>query len=100
MHAIGIADRVGDLLRSEWVPLLLVNGGVCIFSVGRQLCYVEESHWHVVLVLLQYVADYTHDALPAVGTPVVGILDHCCLVIAVTTGSSAPVLAPVCTYVD
>jgi hypothetical protein len=96
VHAVSITGWVGELLRSEGLPLLLVDGGVCILAVCRQLGYVEEGHRHVVPVLLQNVGDNAHDALPAVGAPVGRVVDHLRLVVAVAPRRCTPILAPAC----
>lgn len=47
MDAIRIALWVGELLRRELVPLLLVDGGVGVLSVIRELSDIQNRHWHL-----------------------------------------------------
>ncbi|GFS33576.1 similar to TRICHOME BIREFRINGENCE-LIKE 33 [Actinidia rufa] len=42
VDAVRVADRVGQLFGGEWAPLLLVDGGVGILAVARELGDVEE----------------------------------------------------------
>lgn len=46
VHTVGIAHGVSQLLWSEWTPLLLVNGGVCISAITGKLCDVQKCNGH------------------------------------------------------
>ncbi|CAL1387721.1 unnamed protein product [Linum trigynum] len=93
MDAVGVGSRVGQLLRREWGPLLLVDGSVGVFPVVGQLGYVEERHR--IFGFPKLLSDHPHYASPAVGTPVRRVVDRRRLVVAVPPGLASPVTAPV-----
>lgn len=92
MDAVGVAEGVGQLLGGEPAPLLLVDGGVGVPPVGRQLCDVEHSDGD--LRLREDFPDDLHYGFPAVRAPVIPVCDHGGLVVAIPAGLAAPVYAP------
>ena len=42
MDTVCVADGVGELFGGEWAPLFLIDGGVGVLAVARELGDVEE----------------------------------------------------------
>lgn len=93
MDAVGVALGVSELLGRQRVPLLLVDGGVRVLAVHGQLGDVEERERHVGAVAVEDVPDHPHHATATVRAPVLRVLDHRRLVVAVAPCRAAPVLA-------
>lgn len=93
VDAVCVAHRVGDLLRGQRHPLLLVDGRVGVLAVAGELGDVEDCDWQ--LRSADHFSDHLHYALPAIGAPVRGVFDHGCLVVAVASGFVPPISAPV-----
>ena len=47
VDAVGIAHRIGQLLRRQWLPLLLVDRRVGVLPVTGKLGYVQKRNLHL-----------------------------------------------------
>lgn len=92
VNAVRVARRVGDLLRRQWRPLLLVYRRVRILAIARELRDVEHGDGH--LAFTQRLSNYLHHSLPAVRAPVSGIFDERRLIVTIASFLAAPISAP------
>lgn len=92
VHTICIANRICNLFRSQWTPLLLVYWGMRIFSVIRELCDVEKCDREFRFA--KYISDHLHYASPAIRSPVRGVVNRRCFAVTTATRFASPVYAP------
>lgn len=92
MHAVGVAPRVSSLLVRQRVPLLLVDAGVRVPAILRELCDVEDGDGK--LRLAQDLGDHLHHALLRSRAPVGWVKYRHPLPVAVPLAIPSPVNAP------